>query len=356
MAIIRAMLRTQRLDGMKNVLGSPDGCNPRKHPFSQNPRLLHGHELDLLALHLHKIDTLTASAARDVGLEKIVVDRDSKRTIQLDGYEFDYKTGGPRSFENVAGPLETRIQLAKITSKGKGPSWEDLKTRVVAGKLLAAIEGVMEVISLLQGFSASPSDVSKWSIALDSVPLADRSSPTVLWNDGAENTRDQPSQVLPPSANRVPPTVQPPELFDLYIEKGDGVSWIGDLKELEAIIGLWALSIFIFDIRASKQDKIIRNHRLISTKDQGSMGDLRYRDDERQCIVDTHLFGKLDPLKSQFDTNEEEPVAFHARTYNQTIEMCAHDIFIFSSPLCEKFQISEGRQNPERIPEPTGQN
>ncbi|KAF3916916.1 hypothetical protein ABW21_db0204932 [Orbilia brochopaga] len=187
MAIIRAMLRTQRLDRMKNVLGSPKGRSARLHPFLQDPKLLHGHELDLLALHLHQIDSLTISFVPDEGLERPRTDIDSRRKVQLDedgnANEYDYRSGGPRSFKDVAGPLETRIQLAKLTGRGKGPSWEDLKTRVVATQLLAAIEGVMEVISPILGLSASPGDMFTWCVALDIVPLADRRSPTVLWND-----------------------------------------------------------------------------------------------------------------------------------------------------------------------------
>ncbi|KAF3926077.1 hypothetical protein ABW20_dc0109745 [Dactylellina cionopaga] len=59
MAIIRAMLRTQRMDKTKNILASKDipidnGYEYKyQHTIAENPKLLHGYELDLCAMHLY---------------------------------------------------------------------------------------------------------------------------------------------------------------------------------------------------------------------------------------------------------------------------------------------------------------
>ncbi|KAF3916932.1 Ankyrin-2 [Orbilia brochopaga] len=60
-------------------------------------------------------------------------------------------------------------------------------------------------------------------------------------------------------------------------------------------------------------------------------GDLIYNDYERYCAVTTHLFGNLESLTpDDIDGHQRPPVsALRVKTRNETIEMCAQDIFIF---------------------------
>ncbi|KAF3164646.1 hypothetical protein TWF751_009541 [Orbilia oligospora] len=353
MAIIRAMLRTQRLDSIKNVLGSYDSRNGGKHPFSQNPRLLHGHELDLLALHLFKADTMTISVDKGAQLEFVPRPMRKSSGVRSNSLElnFDIGRGSP---ENVTQALEAREQLTDMTSCVKGPTWDDLEVRVAAKQLAATIEGVMEVLATLKGSAASPGEILKWKVTVNTTMISSLSRPTILSNppEGAPvgaSTRHA-SEVFPLSslssrrhAQEIPGGVPISDTFALFIEKGDGLSWKARLSQLEALIGLWALSITVYDIRDEKEDEIIPNHRIISTRDfaktntwyhvwvqrrlSGTCGPIR-RDlihKNRNYTVDKHLFGRLNP----FPADEVEPEVFAVKTQNSTITMCAQDVFMF---------------------------
>ncbi|KAK6534041.1 hypothetical protein TWF281_005380 [Arthrobotrys megalospora] len=351
MAIIRAMLRTQRLDSIQNVLGSHDSRNGGKHPFAQNPRLLHGHELDLLALHLFKADTMTISVEKDSMLELVPRQKRKLSGVRSTSFEinFDIGRGSP---ENVTQPLEAREQLTEITSNVKGPSWDDLEVRVAAKQLAAAIEGVMEVLVALKGSIVPPGEILRWKVGVNTTSIASLNRPTILSHgDGGSDPLRQTSATSYALSSLAPRSrfqedsggIPISDIFTLFVEKGDGLSWKARLSQLEALIGLWALSITIYDIRDGKEDEIIPNHRIISTKDfmktniwyhvwvqrrlTGIRGpvpsDLIYK--TRNYTVDKHLFGRLSPLPSDVP----DPEVFSVKTQNTTIEMCAQDIFMF---------------------------
>ncbi|KAK6509749.1 hypothetical protein TWF481_004479 [Arthrobotrys musiformis] len=349
MAIIRAMLRTQRLDSIQNVLGSYDNRNGGKHPFSQNPRLLHGHELDLLSLHLFKADTMTISVDKDAKLE--IVPRQKRKSSGARNsleFNFDIGRGSP---ENVTQSLEAREQLTEITSSVKGPSWDGLEVRVASKQLAATIEGVMEVLAAVKGSIVPPGEILKWKVTANTTAIASLNRPTILSNgDIFSSTRRHTSEAFQLSSfaprSRFPEDVGGIPISDtypLFVEKGDGVSWKVRLSQLEALIGLWALSITVYDIRDEKEDEIIPNHRIISTKDfdktkiwyhvwvQRRLSGIRapiHRDliyKTRNYTVDKHLFGRLGPLPA----DEVEPEVFSVKTQNSTITMCAQDIFMF---------------------------
>ncbi|KAK6517030.1 hypothetical protein TWF506_006908 [Arthrobotrys conoides] len=352
MAIIRAMLRTQRLDSIQNVLGSYDSRNGGKHPFAQNPRLLHGHELDLLALHLFKADTMTISIDKGAQLE--IVPRQRRKTSGVPNnnleMNFDIGRGSP---ENVTQPLEAREQLTDVTSSVKGPSWDDLEVRIAAKQLAATIEGVMEVLAALKSSSISPGEILKWKVTVNTTAISSLSRPTILSHPPGEDrasAHQYTSEAFALSSLSTRRHAQGScggipisDTFALFVEKGDGLSWKARLSQLEALIGLWALSITVYDIRDEKEDDIIPNHRIISTKDfvktniwynvwvqrrlSGTCGpirrDLIYK--THNFTVDKHLFGRL----SQFPADESEPEVFAVKTQNSTITMCAQDIFMF---------------------------
>ncbi|KAJ6264054.1 hypothetical protein Dda_0194 [Drechslerella dactyloides] len=467
MAFVRSSLRAGRLAGLRNVLwpNSSNGRGPRNHPFLRNPKLLDGHELDLMTLHLFKIDTLNVRVFHDDKSEQIQAGDQSPDTAEpvepsdgtgsappeaesqstgasrlaeveaqyiddtMDGTELEVlkprnpspdatkpaeaepqlpaateperaepqipaatepegaepqipaaseseeigtqsanageqSETGPRStgtgeqaesgsgstgtgepaeaeVQPSRGPVGVRARLADITGRGEGPSWEELETRVFAKRLSAVIGGTMGVLSRIPGSPLSTDDRFEWSIILDIVPLLARSNRSVLWDD----------QQIDPAAN-----VIEHERLDLCVEKRANMLWIADPLKLEAVIGLWALSILLLDIRDQKHQNAIINYRIVSTPQDDSdsaeydgyleifemlqprwtklqRNGLISRDGDQ--LVDTHIFGRLDapPKNTSGVDSSLDPVdsmkEFSIKTCNTTIKMCAHDIFMF---------------------------
>ncbi|EPS39981.1 hypothetical protein H072_6288 [Dactylellina haptotyla CBS 200.50] len=339
MAIIRAMLRTQRLDGMKNLLGKSDGKR-RTYAFSKNPKVLHGHELDLLALHLYKVDTLTVTVDTRGKLEDIPGLRDKMRTSTYGdmNYDLDYKGGGVRSSSDVSNSIETRQQLAKMTTSKNGPSWNDLEVRVAGSQLATAIEGVMEILAALTGPTALPGDVLKWSVTVNTTDISNLPYPTIL--SGLETD---------PTTYRTTPRnlgIPVSETTVLSLEKGEGLSWKANASQLESLIGLWALSIIIYDIRHLIEEQNPTNYRLISNKDLDTTNIWYHVWIQRRLSarttrtpnamlysqssfpIDKHLFGRLVPLQTD-NYITEAAESFYVTTENSTIQMCAQDLFMF---------------------------
>jgi hypothetical protein len=97
--------------------------------------------------------------------------------------------------------------LARLTSVKAGIDWSDLAIRVIALQLKAAIERVMEVLAL-DWEIGQPERVNYfWTISLRS-------------NLSAE-----------------------PSIFCLHVRKGRNALWIADAAELEAVIGIWSLTL-----------------------------------------------------------------------------------------------------------------
>ncbi|KAF3931369.1 Ankyrin-2 [Dactylellina cionopaga] len=248
-----------------------------------------------------------------------------------------YGTGQPRLSNDVSSPIETRQQLANITNSAKGPSWNDLEVRTVAKQLAAVIEGVMEIISVIRGTPISPGSVFKWPVTTKITPISNLNRTTILSNDEVDSMHCQTESYNDTASC---------ENTSLYIEKGDGVSWKINLSQLEALVGLWALSVIIYDIRDEMEDIHIPNSRLISTENSNTTNIWYHVWIQRRLtstfgripiplihmgsnsIVDKHLFGRLKPLPLDNLSVEAERV-LHVETQNSTIQMCAQDMFMF---------------------------
>ncbi|EPS37921.1 hypothetical protein H072_8368 [Dactylellina haptotyla CBS 200.50] len=334
MSIIRAMLRTQRMNGVMNILSSPNkgGRVSRKNPFLKRPKLLHGHELDLFSLHLYKIDSIAVEADLD---QKIEMYPEPEKAVR----DLEDENPGESDVPTVGGPLETRQHLADITSSVNGPSWDDLEVRTMARQLSAAIEGLVEVLSSIpsSNLTAFPGDVLKWPIKTKYDPISALPHATILFLD--ETTTGQLARQSSDSLSE-----SKPEVFELSVLKGEGVSWRVEPSQLEALIGLWSFSLTIRDIGDGIEEKRISNHRIFL-----GHGDLentamwyqtwiqrKYTPVRGQAptellssrgihhLVDQHLFGNLTPVNK-----DDAARALFVKTPNTAAQMCAQDIFMF---------------------------
>ncbi|EPS38466.1 hypothetical protein H072_7783 [Dactylellina haptotyla CBS 200.50] len=331
MAIIRAMLRTQRLDGMKSILkprntkGSRQTSNQSMQ--SHNPKSTYGHEMDLLALHLYNVDAITFSIDPK---GKLVELTDTPSMIRQLNETSRHISWG----ESIHGPIEVRKRLAQLTKGFNGPAWDDLKVRQLSHRLGSAIEGAMEI------FATRPPVPSfsffLWPITVKTTMKFDLTEPTFLSDEyfvPQQNLSSGSSSTYNPST----------KTFHLQIYKQDGLYWRVERDQLEAILGLWLLSILVYDTRDKTFFNRIVNSRLIWTDEVGfDTADTWYnvwiqrRSDltlQRPhgywihrlptCLIDKHTFGRLTPLESS-----NIPRALHVQTTNSTLEMCAQDIFM----------------------------
>ncbi|KAF3920306.1 Ankyrin-2 [Arthrobotrys entomopaga] len=340
MAIVRAMLRTQRLDGMKNLIGTSNG-GQRTYAFSQNPKVLHGHELDLLALHLFKVDTIIIG----VGDTKAILHAPTNEVKPSSINPYSYRAFFPAralsiSSYEVGNSLETREHLARITNSKTGLSWKDLEVRTAATQLAAAIENSMEIISSLQGAHYSPGDVFVWSITANTTAISNLPGPSIL-----SSLETDPIQSLLEFRTLGMPAS---DTITLSVEKGEGVSWRTNVAQLESLIGLWALSAIIFDIREMSETLNPTNYRLISNTDPDRTSVWYNVWIQRRSTasttsmpnamlylqspypVDKHLFGRLVPLRpDNYNHLSEAARLCYVKTENSTVEMCAQDMFMF---------------------------
>ncbi|KAJ6258218.1 hypothetical protein Dda_7137 [Drechslerella dactyloides] len=234
-----AALRTRRMDKTRNVLfslESPDG-DREQHPLFKYPRLLHGHELDFFALHLFNIDTISITADSHASLQSIPL------------------VSAPYPIKDVGDALEARQKLADITGCIDGHSWDDLEVRTVASQLASTIEGVMEVLCLIQK-DILRSASYELAIKLDT-----------------SYHRDQLSHInsAPPRSTTVHLNVK---------RRLDGRSWRADSSQLEALLGLWGLSLKIHDAYRRPDRVPISNNRIIAA----------YPDDLEKAEIWSHVW------------------------------------------------------------------
>ncbi|KAF3211097.1 hypothetical protein TWF679_006588 [Orbilia oligospora] len=218
MAIIRAMLRTKRLDKSGDVISSLavpglDLDSPNQHPLIKDPKLLHGHELDLFTMQVHGITGVFVSADPESHFQ---------RAMQIE-------TGEKRNMGKLL--LDARSRLAEYTglpgvSRGRKKTldpletffWDDLKVRDTAHKLHSAIEATFDIISktrpLITG--SLPREEDDWSFNL-----------TTTDEQGGVNT------------------------WKVNFQHGKGASTAYKVprgpQQLESVLGLWALTLTGFD-------------------------------------------------------------------------------------------------------------
>ncbi|KAK6358149.1 hypothetical protein TWF730_007503 [Orbilia blumenaviensis] len=283
MAVIRAGLRTQRMEEERDMIASYKKQNKKDY---QN--LVQGHELDFFATQLENVDMLF----------------------------FSFKQGGTPSettkLSNGIRALRSRARLAKLTTEDTdGLSWKDVRVHEVAIQLQSAIEGIMEVLS-----------TSLKTIAPDSTQYC--CPINIAWTPKAGNDMKT-------------------EVFSLNFRK-EGLAWKADCTELEAILGMWAWSLLRYKDgkKTSRLDK--KNIRLIAAASDSVLNEaktwyqvwiqrrltLEERKtttlDENQMVWmvgDRPLFG----CQVLPDTTNAM-LALYVLTQNSTLTMCAQDVFI----------------------------
>ncbi|RVD82069.1 uncharacterized protein DFL_009912 [Arthrobotrys flagrans] len=123
MAIIRAKLRTERYDKSGDVISSLaasglDADSPNQHPLINNPKLLHGHELDLFTMQDHGISgvfvsmTGTANFSEEDDWFINLTATDTQGGVDVYKVNMQYGKGastaykvprGPQQFESILG-------------------------------------------------------------------------------------------------------------------------------------------------------------------------------------------------------------------------------------------------------------
>ncbi|KAF3165792.1 hypothetical protein TWF225_001130 [Orbilia oligospora] len=218
MTIIRAMLRTKRLDKSGDVISSLavpglDLDSPNQHPLIKDPKLLHGHELDLFTMQVHGITGVFVSADPESHFQRAMqIETGEKRNVGkllLDARsrlaEYTGLPGVSRGRKKTLDPLETFF-------------WDDLKVRDTAHKLQSAIEATFDIISktrpLITG--SLPREEDDWSFNL-----------TTTDEQGGVNT------------------------WKVNFQHGKGASTAYKVprgpQQLESVLGLWALTLTGFD-------------------------------------------------------------------------------------------------------------
>ncbi|KAF3933260.1 Ankyrin-2 [Dactylella cylindrospora] len=322
MSIIRAMLRTQRMDKTGNIISAlrkPEFPRDAReqHPFVRDPKLLYGFELDLFAAHIHKTEGFFVVPNLSGGLRR------ANRYYPEDG--------------NIADTLlDARAKLAEYTGmRGRfhreSLSWEDLEVRKHAYQLQAAMEEAMKVISnmlgpMITGSAAYEED--DWSID--------------VYVSGLEDG-----------------VLSGPHRLNLYVLKGNSLSWRFPRAplQLEALLGLWGMTMSVSHanqlhytgdsaarvytsirmIHASPADELWREQLVETVYCKPWIQ--RQREAKRQHITGAeagymthwsrdgkpnHIFGSLNPPNPG-----EELVMTYLNPDKPTLKMCTQDLFMF---------------------------
>ncbi|KAK6535083.1 hypothetical protein TWF281_006380 [Arthrobotrys megalospora] len=222
MAIIRAALRTQRLDKSGDVISSLtvpglDPNSPDQHPLIKDPKLVHGYELDLFTMQTHGVDGVFVSMDRESTFQRAIqTETEAKRDmgrVLLDARsllaEYTGMPGVSRKLRKVLEPRETFL-------------WDDLKVRDLAYKLQSSLEATFEVISKIRPVMTGSGlrEEDDWSINLTTTDTLGR---------GLGGT------------------------YKVNLQFGKGASTAFKVprgpQQLESVLGLWGLTLAGFDAR-----------------------------------------------------------------------------------------------------------
>ncbi|KAF3312265.1 hypothetical protein TWF173_007419 [Orbilia oligospora] len=221
MSVIRAILRMKRSDDGSNTIFSkssggerdqpsassepeielemigPETIEPEMiEPWKENPEILHGHELDLLAMKVCKVDMIFLGAAE--GAKIIFASLRSQvpsnfKEIQLEELQDDSL-------------LDVRRQLAQLAK------WPNFEVRDAASSLKSCIDGTLEIISpTIKAFGGKAQCF--WPVFARSLTFG---SPRKL------DTKNIKMKLTKSEENGL---------------------WQAEGAELEALVGLWALSL-----------------------------------------------------------------------------------------------------------------
>ncbi|KNG89952.1 hypothetical protein ANOM_001178 [Aspergillus nomiae NRRL 13137] len=189
MAIVRTCLRTKRVSSKENRLTKPE----------QQLASYKSQELDCFAFHLEDVKSfslvpgIVRSSSQYQPSLRSVASGNSGQTSRL----------GTRL-------IQTRMQLANLTSSTNSMAWSDMSIRQAAQNLAQAIEATMDLLSTWQH---APKDVDSFDLEL----------------------------VCQSHHKFVAPNL---ESYTIHLERADDtLQWRVQQNELEAVLGLWTWSL-----------------------------------------------------------------------------------------------------------------
>ncbi|KAJ5289112.1 hypothetical protein N7478_002142 [Penicillium angulare] len=183
MSVLRTCLRTERMKPEENKLREERDLVSYKQQ-----------ELDAFAFYLEGIDSFS------------LVTSPILSNVNSNGYV------SQSNDSMVQRVLRTRARLAELTSKSDDTSWDDIPIRKMAQSLARTIETTMDIMS---SWGMEFKDHFEFPLAFEATPSSTKTSPADLGSWSIELTRGN-----------------------------DVLRWRVDTNKLEAIIGLWAWSLY----------------------------------------------------------------------------------------------------------------
>ncbi|OQD77144.1 hypothetical protein PENDEC_c003G06013 [Penicillium decumbens] len=276
MSMLRTCLRTERMAPDENKL--------------ENDRKMTAHkqqELDCFAFHLEEVESFGLIST-------------SSPDISSDEYSLEQREKPEKSLARHL--VETRTRLAELTSKsndGSTIAWDDMPIRIVAHRLARTIEATMDLMS-------------SWGTDFGTsfeVPLT-------------YECQSASSKCGTPSRGTYPICL---------LRSGDSLRWRVNPNELEAILGLWAWSLYKSDKKwcqplnrlvgldedeAGKEETYLYFHKWIFRQTEARLVSMKMIDSSRR------LFGFE---SAKFPSGKDLLVV---KTENHLETMIAQDIYI----------------------------
>lgn len=287
MSIIRASLRSQRMSENDNMLA--------KHLSDDKKRLLKGHELDWIAMHLNELEEFEVLIPYDPSIYPGTKEPSNPPSNNDHG-----SSSSDTSIPAFLRTLMVRARLARLTSSPEAFSWEDMELREIVRRLQASLQDSMDILYTEGDFVTSK---------IFKIPVSYNSC-------GGKGG----------------------ELIELKFSRDD-TSWKTEPSALEALLGLWTWSKLV---KLPEGDFLSFDHiRVVAQgEDAKSLGEAKI-----ECGIwiptlspfiepdeDAHLVGLPDGMSLK---------TLGVRRQGSTLLMCAHDLFITSltAMLPEKTSI-----------------
>ncbi|KKZ61458.1 hypothetical protein EMCG_00120 [[Emmonsia] crescens] len=276
MSIIRASLRSQRMSENDNMLA--------KHLTDDKKRLLKGHELDWIAMHLNELEELEVLIPYDPSIYP-----GTKKPSNPPSNNDHGSSSSDASIPAFLRTLMVRARLARLTSTPEAFSWEDMELHEIVRRLQASLQDSMGILYTKEDFVTSK---------IFQVPVS--------YNCGGKGE----------------------ELVELKFPR-DNTSWKTVPSALEALLGLWTWSKLV---KLPEGDFLSFDH--IRAVAQGEDAK-RLEEAKIKC-------GIWVPTLSPFIEPDEDahsvglPIngmslkTSGVRRQGSTLIICAHDLFIAS--------------------------
>ncbi|KAF3935568.1 Ankyrin-2 [Dactylella cylindrospora] len=233
MALLRAMLRSRRMDQDNDLIAS-HAANIERYPPKLR-EILQGNELEFLALHI--LSDLPKDTPMEPTSSKIwmsmwrnimcknasreVVPEDTSIKIVQDSINIKLQweeegRGSIPKFDLLQQAFETRVKFARLTGQKFGLHWTGVRARPFAEHLALAIEGVMNALMEIEPGKLGDLKYT-WPVSVQ------------------YSHHDQSSEAPKPHDS----------IFNILTTREHSVAWKTQLSELESLLGLWQWSIYL---------------------------------------------------------------------------------------------------------------